>query len=163
MQHLGNLKAAIKLNWKPIFSLQRLHNKPVLLLASKWMHRNNKKQRVFLANIFIYGGSSLSTYRRYKRRYLNISRVQTRVSVRETRVQAATIYWAHISSLHRYSRHYKFKLNFHERFHVHIQPQWIHVLILWSYHWKVNVKFIEQIQKNIFKLNLQMTNHINAF
>ena len=83
-------------------------------------------------------------------------------TIKET-APAATIYWAHISSLHRYSRHYKFKLNFHERFHVHIQPQWIHVLILWSYHWKVNVKFIEQIQKNIFKLNLQMTNHINAF
>jgi len=45
-----------------------------------------------LANIFIYGGSSLSTYRRYKRRYLNISRVQTRVSVRETRVQATRDY-----------------------------------------------------------------------
>ena len=29
----------------------------------------------------------MSTYRRYKRRYLNISRVQTRVSVGETRVQ----------------------------------------------------------------------------
>ena len=76
---------------------------------------------------------------------------------------SATIYWAHISSLHRYSRHYKFKLNFHERFHVHIQPQWIHVLILWSYHWKVNVKFIEQIQNNIFKWNTFNNKYINAF
>ena len=80
-----------------------------------------------------------------------------------TRDSVATIYWAHISSLHRYSRHYKFKLNFHERFHVHIQPQWIHVLILWSYHWKVNVKFIEQIQNNIFKWNTLNNKYINAF
>ena len=96
---------------------------------------------------------------------LELERGLAKISLSSWRnlLRAATIYWAHISSLHRYSRHYKFKLNFHERFHVHIQPQWIHVLILWSYHWKVNVKFIEQIQKNIFKLNLQMTNHINAF
>ena len=53
MQHLGNLKAAIKLNWKPIFSLQRLHNKPVLLLASKWMHRNNKNSE-FSLQIYLY-------------------------------------------------------------------------------------------------------------
>ena len=60
------------MNWKPILYLQGLQARWIQR-SSKMHNWNKEKQQLFLANIFIYGGSFfLSTYRRYKRNYLNV-------------------------------------------------------------------------------------------